>query len=79
MEEGTSSHRCGYYQEEKGSSVHIRGTQELGVRLEATNIPEVISYIDASYGVHKDFKSYTGSTVGIGKGPLCSKSSTRKN
>ena len=57
---------------------YIRGTSELGIRLEATNIPDVISYVDASYGVHKDFKSHTGSTMGIGKGPICSKSSTQK-
>ena len=57
---------------------YIRGTKELGIQLEAMNIPEVISYVDASYGVHKDFKSHTGSTMGIGKGPICSKSSTQK-
>ena len=57
---------------------YIRGTQELGIQLEATHIPEVISYVDASYGVHADFKSHTGSTMGIGKGPICSKSSTQK-
>ena len=48
---------------------YIRGTQELGIRLEATNIPEIISHVDASYGVHKDLKSHTGSTMGIEKRP----------
>jgi hypothetical protein len=38
----------------------------------------VFAYVDASYGVHPDLKSHTGSTISIGKGPVHCKSSTQK-
>ena len=57
---------------------YIRGTMHLGIKLEVGSDLAVISYIDASYGVHQDYKSHTGFTVSIGKGPICSKSSIQK-
>ena len=57
---------------------YVRSTPDLGINLEASKNVSIISYVDASYGVHDDLKSHTGFTVGIGKGPISSKSSTQK-
>jgi ATP-dependent protease HslVU (ClpYQ) peptidase subunit len=57
---------------------YIRGTQHLGIVLQADINLSVYGYIDASYGVHADLKSHSGSVIGIGKGPIYAKSSTQK-
>ena len=57
---------------------YLRGTKDMGIVLEATVNLGVFAYVDASYGVHDDMKSHTGSVIGIGKGPLYAKSSTQK-
>jgi hypothetical protein len=57
---------------------YLRGTREMGIKLEADKNLAVLAYVDASYGVHDDMKSHTGCVVGIGKGPLYAKSSTQK-
>lgn len=57
---------------------YIRATQELGICLEADKNLLVYGYIDSSYGVHTDMKSHTGCVIGLGKGPVYSKSSTQK-
>jgi hypothetical protein len=53
---------------------YINGSKELGIVLEASRVVEVISYIDASYAIHRDGKSHTGSMISLGKGPIVSKS-----
>ena len=57
---------------------YIRGTKELGIILQADKHIGVCGYIDASYGVHSDMKSHTGTVIGIGKGPIFTKSATQK-
>ena len=57
---------------------YIRDTQTLGVTLEIHDPIQVIAYVDASYGVHKDKKSHTGCCITLGKGTISAKSSTQK-
>ena len=57
---------------------YIRGTKDKGICLEADKYLSILAYVDASYGVHEDFKSHTGSVIGIGKGPIYAKSSGQK-
>jgi hypothetical protein len=57
---------------------YIRATSLLGITLEASKFVAVIAYVDASYGVHADFKSQTGATISIGKGPVFAASSKQK-
>jgi hypothetical protein len=57
---------------------YIRGTRTLPLILEVTDPVHVTSYIDASFGVHKDSKSHTGCVITLGKGAIYSKSSTQK-
>jgi len=57
---------------------YVRATRELGIVLEGSANLSVVAYVDASYGVHDDMKSHTGTVIGIGKGPIYSKSSTQK-
>ena len=57
---------------------YIRGTRTLPLILEVTDPVHVTSYIDASFGVHKDLKSHTGCVITLGKGAIYSKSSTQK-
>jgi len=57
---------------------YIRGTQHLGIVLQADKYISVIGYVDASYGVHSDMRSHTGIVIGIGKGPVFAKSSSQK-
>jgi hypothetical protein len=57
---------------------YLRSTREKGIVLEANKALAVYAWVDASYGVHADFKSHTGCVIGIGKGPIYAKSSTQK-
>jgi len=57
---------------------YVRKTKDMGIGLEGTKNLSVAAYVDASYGVHEDMKSHTGVVIGIGKGPIYSKSSTQK-
>jgi hypothetical protein len=57
---------------------YLRGTQNLGIVLECDKCIQVLAYADASYGVHKDFKSHTGCVIGLGKGPIFGKSTSQK-
>jgi hypothetical protein len=57
---------------------YIRNTQTLGVTLETQDSIQVIAYVDASYGVHKDKKSHTGCCITLGRGTISAKSSTQK-
>ena len=57
---------------------YVRDTQTLGVTLEIQDPIQVIAYVDASYGVHKDKKSHTGCCITLGKGTISAKSATQK-
>lgn len=56
---------------------YLRGTKSLGIVLERTSVAP-LAFIDASYGVHDDFKSHSGLVITLGKGPLFVASSKQK-
>jgi hypothetical protein len=43
---------------------YLNGTKEENLTLCADNLREVKWYVDASFAVHPDFKSHTGSDAG---------------
>ena len=57
---------------------YVRGTKNLGLTLKIDDPVTVTSYIDASYGVHQDKESHTGSVITLGRGAIYGKSSTQK-
>jgi hypothetical protein len=57
---------------------YINGTKSMGLALCADQDLSVIAYVDASYGVHYDAKSHTGSIISLGKGAIFAKSSKQK-
>ena len=57
---------------------YLRGSKHLGIVLEGNKNMAVLGYVDASYGVHGDYKSHTGTIIGIGKGPIYAKSASQK-
>ena len=57
---------------------YLRGTRTMGINLSASQQLTVMGYVDASYGVHADMKSHTGTVIGIGRGPIFCKSATQK-
>lgn len=59
---------------------YLNGTIGLGIIIRPT-VDQPIgikAYIDASYGVHDDFKSHSGMVITIGEGPLIISSSKQK-
>ena len=50
----------------------------MGITFEVDKPIHVIAYIDASYGIHPDKKSHTGSVITLGKGAIYSKSGTQR-
>ena len=57
---------------------YLNGTKDIGLRLMGDNYLTVIAFIDASFGVHMDFKSHTGIAIVIGKGVIFAKSTKQK-
>jgi hypothetical protein len=57
---------------------YLRSTADLGLTLEANDIISVLGYMDASYGVHIDGKSHTGTAITLGKGAVYAKSGKQK-
>jgi hypothetical protein len=57
---------------------YINGTRDLGLVLEASKMLVVDAHVDASHGVHGDFKGHTGSCISIGKGAIYAKSNKQK-
>ena len=45
---------------------HIIDSMDEPLFLGATNMDILVNFIDASYGVHNDFKNHTGSTTTFG-------------
>jgi hypothetical protein len=58
---------------------YLLGTKDFGIVLEADEqIMRLRCFVDASYGVHRDCKSHTGTVVSLGKGPVLVKSVKQK-
>ena len=58
---------------------YLKGTSSFGITLQAdSDIIRMNTWIDASYGVHSDAKSHTGTVVSMGKGPIMAKSTKQK-
>lgn len=59
---------------------YLNGSRDLGIVLLADEgiAGCVHAYIDASYGVHADAKSHTGTLITLGKGPVFVKSAKQK-
>ena len=57
---------------------YIRATKEKGIVIEPDKNLSILAYVDASYGVHEDYKSHTGCVIGIGRGPVYAKSTGQK-
>lgn len=47
---------------------YLNAEPQLGLTLRADDLTRLVCYIDASYGVHMDFKSHTGGTTSFGRG-----------
>jgi hypothetical protein len=57
---------------------YIRYTVDMGLRLTCDEPLCVKGYIDASYGIHNDYKSHTGSALTLGGGAVYSASTKQK-
>jgi hypothetical protein len=57
---------------------YLSSTSDLGIVLSATPASQVQAYIDASYGVHADYRSHTGMYITLGNGPIDVKSTKQK-
>ena len=58
---------------------YLLGTKHLGITLEAdAQVIRLRCFVDASYGVHKDCKSHTGTVISLGSGPVLVKSVKQK-
>ena len=57
---------------------YLRGTNTMGITLQADNYISIYAYVDASYGVHDDLRSQTGCVIGLGCGPVYCKSTAQK-
>src|SRR5205085_2819842 len=57
---------------------YVNGTRELPLRLAASNVLQVTSYVDSSYGVHADGKGHTGGMITLGVGAIHVRSTKQK-
>jgi hypothetical protein len=57
---------------------YLNGSSHLGMILRADEPMQILTYIDASYGVHVDGKSHSGLYVTLGGGSILSKSTRQK-
>jgi len=57
---------------------YLKGTITLGLRLRAGECIGILSYIDASYAAHEDFKSHTGMVISLGAGAIFARSSKQR-
>jgi len=46
----------------------VKSTKHDVATLEASNEQKIKCFIDAAFGVHEDMKSYSGTTITLGKG-----------
>jgi hypothetical protein len=57
---------------------YIRKTKKYGIKLSGETSLSVTAFIDASYAVHWDLKSHTGSVITLGRGPVYAKSGIQR-
>jgi hypothetical protein len=57
---------------------YLNGTQHLYLTLSSSKSLVVTGSVDASYGVHADFRSHTGGTISLGGGSVDAKSTKQK-
>jgi hypothetical protein len=57
---------------------YVNGTRALGLRLAYNPSHTVHAYIDASYGVHDDYRSHTGMVISLGSGVIDARSTKQK-
>ncbi len=57
---------------------YLRGTLNLTLTLEATNLDVVKWWVDGSFAVHPDMRSHTGATMSLGKGSMYATSVRQK-
>jgi hypothetical protein len=49
---------------------YLNSTQEFGITIDVHSNIHIVAYVDASYAVHKDYKSHTGAVISLGAGPM---------
>jgi len=57
---------------------YVNGTRTLGLRLVYDPANTIHAYIDASYGVHEDYRSHTGMVISLGSGSVDVRSTKQK-
>jgi hypothetical protein len=58
---------------------YLKSTNSIGITLEPDHDLTVKASIDASYGVHQDRKSHSGTVICIGKGPIYCRSTKQRS
>jgi hypothetical protein len=57
---------------------YVRGIKEMGIRLEASKVLALVVYADASFAVHPNMRSHTGTVITLWKGAINAKSLKQK-
>ena len=57
---------------------YLRGTRRMPLTLEADNMHVIKWWVDASFAVHNDMKSHTGTVMSLGKGAAYASSTEQK-
>lgn len=57
---------------------YLQGARDIILRISADDPLTVQAYVDASYAVHPDMRSHTGSIITLGRGAVFCKSSKQK-
>jgi len=57
---------------------YLRGTRDLPLTLECSEIGVIRWWVDASFAVHPNYRSHTGATMSLGKGSVYSSSTKQK-
>jgi hypothetical protein len=57
---------------------YLNSEPELGLTINPGSVLSITAYVDASFGVHPDYKSHTGSVIMMDKGAVFAKSSKQK-
>ena len=57
---------------------YLNYTKDLGLTLGASSPVDVVTYTDASFAIHANMMSHTGTVITLGGGPIFAKSSKQK-
>jgi hypothetical protein len=57
---------------------YLNASKELGIAFSSDGVFSVVAYVDASYGVHPDYRSHTGLVLKVGGATIFVKSSKQK-